>query len=321
MRRIIKPLAVVTAIGMFAVLVMGATVTSTGSEQGCGKSWPLCHGQLIPQFAVATFIEFSHRAVVGIVTPLIIALAASSLYLYRSRLEIRILAPLMVVFLFLQAGLGAWAVMYPQVSAVLALHFGVSLVSFASVLLTALYIFEVDGFDALRDVPIAISYRWAVWAVAAYSYVVIYLGAYVRHVHADLACVDWPRCNGAWVPGLSGAVGYVFAHRLAAAVLAGCIVALLLWSWGFRSSRPDLFRASAVSLTAVVLQALSGAVVVYSRLDIFSALAHAALAGLLFGSLAYLCLHALPRSAARASRVPRAFSAQPSEPAGAQRSS
>src|SRR5438270_4281922 len=105
MKTIVKPLAVVTSIGMFLVLVMGSAVTNTGSEQGCGKSWPLCHGQLIPQFAVATFIEFSHRAVVGVETVLILGLAAVTIYLYRDRLEARLLVPLMVCFLFLQAGL------------------------------------------------------------------------------------------------------------------------------------------------------------------------------------------------------------------------
>ena len=42
---------------MFVVLVMGATVTNTGSAEGCGRSWPLCNGQFIPEFAVATLIE------------------------------------------------------------------------------------------------------------------------------------------------------------------------------------------------------------------------------------------------------------------------
>src|SRR5947209_8757838 len=105
----VKSLGIVTTVGMFLVLVMGSTVTNTGSEQGCGHSWPLCRGQLIPQMAVKTAIEFSHRAIVGIVTPLILALAVGALYLYPRRKEVRVLTALMVGFLFAQAGLGAWA--------------------------------------------------------------------------------------------------------------------------------------------------------------------------------------------------------------------
>ncbi|HZU75059.1 MAG TPA: hypothetical protein VE990_20045, partial [Acidimicrobiales bacterium] len=78
-RRAVVTLGIVTAVGMFLVLVMGATVTSTGSATGCGRDWPLCRGQFIPQFAVATAIEFSHRAVTGVEGLLVVAFAAALL--------------------------------------------------------------------------------------------------------------------------------------------------------------------------------------------------------------------------------------------------
>src|SRR5215471_4637505 len=108
-RRFVRILSVITAIGMFIVLVMGVTVTTTNSGRGCGGSWPLCNGKFIPEFAVTTFIEFSHRAVTGIETILVLALTAGALYYWRRRREIQILAPMMVIFLFLQAALGALA--------------------------------------------------------------------------------------------------------------------------------------------------------------------------------------------------------------------
>src|SRR5579884_367406 len=110
MRRVLTWLSVVASCGMFVVLVMGALVTNTGSAQGCGGSWPLCHGQFIPEMATATLIEFSHRAVTGVESMLVLALAAGTLWLYRRRRETRVLVPLMVLFLFLQAALGGLAV-------------------------------------------------------------------------------------------------------------------------------------------------------------------------------------------------------------------
>jgi cytochrome c oxidase assembly protein subunit 15 len=295
MKSALKSLGVLATAGMFAVLVMGAAVTNTGSEQGCGKQWPLCHGQLIPQMAIKTAIEFSHRAVVGVETILIIVLAVGSLLLYRRRREIQILAPLMVAFLFLQAGLGAWAVVYPQESAILALHFGVSLISFASVLLTAVYLFEVDNRRELRDHHVSSQLRLFTWGVAAFTYSVVYMGAYVRHTHANLACGDWPLCNGSVVPPLRGTIATAFAHRVGAATLTMAIVGLVYWMSKVRVERPDLFGAAAMALVLVLLQGFSGALVVWTRLDIFSTLTHAGLVGLLFGDLAYLCVHVLPR--------------------------
>lgn len=292
-----KWLGVVASVGMFAVLVMGAAVTNTGSEQGCGRSWPLCHGKLIPQMAVSTAIEFSHRAVVGVESILIIALAIAGIYLYWHRLEIKVLAPLMVAFLFLQAGLGAWAVMYPQLAAALALHFGVSLVAFASVVLTTAVLFEIEGRDVLRDKPLPPHFRTVVWVLTGYSYVVVYLGAYVRHSHASLACSGWPLCNHAVVPSFTSSVAAVFIHRTAAFLLALGILALVVWTHRMAWERPDLYFASVLALALVILQSLAGAAVVLTHLDLFSALAHAAMVGLMFGCLSYLCMHMLPRPA------------------------
>jgi len=305
MKQWTKVLAVVATVGMFVVLVMGATVTNTGSEHGCGRSWPLCHGQFVPQFAVRTFIEFSHRAVVGVESILIIALAAAALMLYWRRRDVRVLSIVMVLFLFLQAGLGAWAVMAPQLAIVLALHFGVSLVAFASVLLTAVVIFEAGSSDPVSVAP---ALRAAVWGLTGYSYVVVYLGAYVRHTEADLACSGWPLCNGAVLPPLTAGVGTALIHRIAAAVLVIGIAYLVLVTRRIRDLRPDLYRGAWLSLIAVCLQALAGASIGWTNEDLFSTLAHAGMAGLLFASLTYLCLEVVPareRSGEPARRLER----------------
>lgn len=293
MNRYLRLLGVVATVGMFFVLVTGATVTNTGSEQGCGRSWPLCHGKVIPQLAAATAIEWSHRADALIETLLILPLAAGAFAAYRRRRDIQVLASTMVLFIFLQAGLGAWAVMYPQQAAILALHFGVSLIAFASVLLTTVVLFEVTGSEKRRALPAPAGFRAFVWSVTGYSYLVVYLGAYVRHAKADLSCMGWPLCNSSLIPALQGPVAINFVHRVAAGLLVLGIMGLVVWSGRIRASRPDLFRASVIALLMVLLQAVSGAIVVFTRLDIFSALAHAALAGLMFGSLTYLCLHVI----------------------------
>ncbi len=287
-------LAAAATIGMFVVLIMGATVTNTGSQSGCGKSWPLCNGKFVPSMAVSTMIEFSHRFVTSIETVLILSFAAVALYGWRQRKEVKILVPVMVFMLFLQAGLGAWAVMRPQSPEALASHFGVSLTAFASVLLTAAFIFEQSGFEEIRQVGVPASYKCFAYGVIVYIYLLVYLGAYVRHSNASMACLDWPLCNGKVYPGFSGAVGVAFAHRLAALAGAFLIAGLLYWSARLRASRPDLYWASVAAMVLVLLQSLSGAFVVWSRLDVFSTLSHAGLVTLLFGSLSYICYHVLP---------------------------
>jgi cytochrome c oxidase assembly protein subunit 15 len=281
----LRALAVLTSVGMFVVLVMGATVTNTGSAQGCGQSWPLCNGQFVPEFTVATAIEYSHRAVTGVEGVLVLALTVAMLARWRTDREVVVLAVLMLGTLLLQAGLGAGAVLIPQSPLMLATHFGVSLVAFAAPFLSAAVVYERTRPASIDSGRIA-TRRLKVWvsSVGIYILAVVYLGAYVRHAEVSLACVDWPLCNGQILPSLEGPTAVVFAHRVAA------VGALLLLAWLVRLARAEGVgqRAASAALLLCVLQALSGAVVVWTRLGLFSTLAHAAIMALLFAALALL---------------------------------
>lgn len=301
-RRLLVWLGAATTVVMAIVLLQGTLVTNTGSQAGCGDSWPMCRGKIIPELTgvagAATLIEFSHRIVVPIVSTMILALAGGVWWLWRSRLEARLLAPAMIVFLFLQAILGGLAVKYPTSPEILALHFGISLLAFSSVLLTAAFVREASGGDALRDHPLGSAQRWLIFGTFAFTYVEVYLGAYVRHVGASLACLDWPLCNGALVPHFGYDVGPQFVHRLGAATLTTLIAALWWQARRMRRERPDLHAAARAALALVLLQAASGGVVVVSRLAVLSTLLHSFLVTLLFGTLSFMCYRAIPRPVA-----------------------
>jgi heme a synthase len=277
-------LAVATTVGMFLVLVMGAAVTNTGSAEGCGRSWPLCNGQFVPEFTVSTAIEYSHRAVTGVESVLVVALTVAMLARWRGDREVAILAVLMLVTLLLQAGLGAGAVLAPQAPLMLATHFGVSLIAFASTFLSAAIVFERSRTRSTRRRPVPAALRRWVIGVGIYVLGVVYLGAYVRHAGISLACADWPLCNGQIVPSLDGPTAVVFAHRLAA---LGVLVLLSVLVWQTRRARLGV-KAAGAALGLAVLQALSGALVVWTLLGLFSTLAHAAIMAVLFASMAYL---------------------------------
>ncbi len=292
-RNLVRRLAVTTAVGMFLVVMLGATVTTTGSGKGCGRSWPLCHGQFIPELTLPTVIEYSHRLITGLEGLLMVALAAGVLRYWRSRREIQVLLPLMVLMLLVQSGLGAWAVLAPQSPLVMALHFGVSLTAFASVLLMAAVLCEEGRGERYRSLPPPPGFGLLAWGAVGFTYLVVYLGAYVRHSNASLACLDWPLCQGQLVPGFSGPVGAVFLHRLAALAGTLLLAALALYAARWRRQRPDLFWGSLVALGLVLAQSASGALLVLSRLSLIASLAHSGIVALLFGSLSYLALHTL----------------------------
>ena len=292
-------LAIIAAAGIFVDYVMGTVVTNTGSGTGCGRTWPLCQGKFIPELAVKTAIEFSHRAVTGIVSVLALAVVIGALVFWRQRREIQVLAPLMAGILVIEAILGGIIAVYPKSPVVLALHFGSSLVTIGSFFLVAVVLYELNGAEAVRDRPLPRGFAWAVWGLIALMYLVGYLGAYIGHADIGLACPDWPLCQGSLLPSLAGAAGLarglVLVHRYAAFVLVLATVALFLWARRVRRGRPDLYRGALAALVLIVLQGLAGGFLVGSHLSLFARLAHAGLVALYFAALSYLALHVLPR--------------------------
>ena len=272
---------------MFVVLVMGAAVTTTGSAEGCGRDWPLCNGRFVPDFAISTAIEFSHRAVTGVEGVLVVGFTVAVLALYRRQRPIQVLAPLMLGFLLLQAGMGAWAVKYPQAPVVLALHFGISLVALATTTLTALYVRDPR---AMLAAPAATGgIRLVTWATAGYLYLLVYSGAYIRHVGAAAACPSWPLC-GTGAPLGPEAVAIDVAHRVAAGAALLLAFGLLVAYRRAEPERRDLVVGAWILIATLAAQAGAGAFLVLSGWGVGGELLHAALTGVTFTAAAYLCL-------------------------------
>jgi cytochrome c oxidase assembly protein subunit 15 len=104
----LKWFAVASTIGMLLILLGGALVTKTESGMGCGRHWPGCNGELIPdKITTEVLIEFSHRVVTGSVGFLILILSVWSWKAMGHIRETKFLAVMAMFFLILQALIGA----------------------------------------------------------------------------------------------------------------------------------------------------------------------------------------------------------------------
>jgi heme a synthase len=298
MRSLLNRLAWITSIGMFLVVIMGTLVTKTGSSAGCGKDWPLCNGKFIPDYTLSSIIEYSHRFVTGIEGFLVLGVFILVYKKFRHR-EALIYASSALFFTIVQAALGALAVKWPQSAPVLALHFGFSLLAFVSTLLLALTLqdkkygkdLSVIATDSSQS-AVTNGFRRLVWFTWCYCYMVVYVGAYVRHTNSSGGCVGWPLCNGELVPEITGAQGIVFIHRVAALLL------FLFIAWiAYRTKdikQGDLIRrVSLWTFFLVLLQVFSGAFVTYSLGTdwyLTAGMIHALIIACLFGALSYLAV-------------------------------
>ena len=99
------------------VILWGAYVRASGSGAGCGDHWPLCNGVVIPREAsVATLIEYSHRLTSGLALVLVVALLAWVWRACAPGHPARRAAVFGVVFMLLEAAIGAGIVLFKYVA-------------------------------------------------------------------------------------------------------------------------------------------------------------------------------------------------------------
>jgi heme a synthase len=292
LQRSLKWLAVATTIGMILVLLGGALVTKTESGMGCGRSWPLCNGEFVPtDITPELVIELAHRLVSGSVGFFVLILSIWSWKVIGHIRETKFLSFLSFFFLLLQGLIGAAAVIWEQSDFILALHFGISLISFAAVFLLTLLIFEIDKkFDADKLI-IDKRMSFHIISISIYSYFVIYTGALVRHTESSLVCRDWPLCindNPALPSNLYEWVQ--MGHRAAAAGIFIWIAYVTYLAVKNYRQQKVIYWGWISAFTLVSLQVLSGAVIIFSRLNLYIALLHALFITCLFGVLSYFLL-------------------------------
>ncbi|WP_169714886.1 COX15/CtaA family protein [Sutcliffiella cohnii] len=292
MHRKLKGFAVCTTIVMLFVLIGGALVTKTDSGDGCGDSWPLCHGELIPsEITFELVVELSHRIVSGLAAIMVLVLAVWAWRSIGHLRETKFLSIVSFIFLILQALIGAAAVMWGQSSFVLALHFGISLISFATVFLLTLLIFEADKkFDATKLI-IDKRMSFHIIGIITYCYMVVYTGALVRHTNASLACPSWPFCtkNGLGFPTQMHE-WIQMGHRAAAGLLFLWIVYVTVLAIKKYKHQPVIHYGWIVCSLLVSLQVSTGAIIVFTKLNLVVSLLHALIISCLFGVLSYFVM-------------------------------
>jgi len=93
------------------VILLGAVVRATGSGAGCGRSWPTCDGQVVPELEGATAIEFSHRVMSGMAVLFVVALVVLVWRNTERRDPARLGASLSAVAILGEALIGAMIVL------------------------------------------------------------------------------------------------------------------------------------------------------------------------------------------------------------------
>jgi heme A synthase len=94
------------------VIAWGALVRASGSGEGCGDRWPLCNGAIAPQAAaIATIIEFTHRATTALALISVIGLVVWAFRAFPPG-KVRKAAAASLLLILSEALLGAGLVLF-----------------------------------------------------------------------------------------------------------------------------------------------------------------------------------------------------------------
>ncbi|MCR2806194.1 COX15/CtaA family protein [Paenibacillus soyae] len=287
-----RAFAIASCIGMLLVLLAGALVTNTESGRGCGDDWPLCHGKFIPAYTFETAIELSHRVVSALEGLLVLGVHIAIYRKYKQDAK-RFKEPYYystaaLSFTIIQALMGAAAVKWYQSPPVMAIHFGISIIAFAATMLLVIWTYRARS-ERQETFLVPSSIYPRALATAIYCYVVIYLGAFIRHTDSAGGCEGWPLCNGQVIPEMEGATAAVFIHRVAALILGIAIAGLYVHIRRVSPGGAGLTKPAWWVLVLVVAQVLSGAYLTVTvgneDVFIFTSLLHNLIIVALFGLL------------------------------------
>src|SRR5438874_12869638 len=134
-----RRLTVVTAVCVWVLIVLGGMVRVTGSGTGCGETWPLCHGRLLPSLEYHELVEWNHRLFATLVGGLMIVTVGSTLLWYRRPRRLPVMALLAAATYLAQAILGGITVLLHLDQTWVAAHMGNSMLLLASLTLLALF--------------------------------------------------------------------------------------------------------------------------------------------------------------------------------------
>ena len=280
-------LATASAFAAWALVAVGGVVRVTESGLGC-PHWPLCTSRAVPLDQRASVIEYSHRAVVALVSVLAVAVAVWAWRRYRARTDILWPALVAVVLVPLQALLGAVVVWLELPGWVVAFHFVVGLLFLAAIVLAATAAWRRGERTATPGFA-----RLAGASVLA-GLALVSVGAAVVATDAGGACgTQWPACNGGFAAG-GGHAGLQVAHRMLAYTVAALALALLVLA--LRGKGPRL--AGSLPFLAVLVQVGFGVGIVLvggsGRGEEILAGLHVGGAGAVWAALVALAALALP---------------------------
>jgi heme a synthase len=105
--RLLWAFALGSVVSTYILILIGGYVTTSNSGLGCGESWPLCNGAVLPALGnAAQLIEFSHRIFNFVVAFFVVGTTIMAWTRYRGNRSVVFFSTASFIGLFAQVILG-----------------------------------------------------------------------------------------------------------------------------------------------------------------------------------------------------------------------
>lgn len=253
------------------------------SGDGCGDTWPLCHGQLIPAAERGkTWVEYGHRLMSGLYGLLVIYFYGVSRKLYSKKDATRVAAFWVLIFTISEALLGAKLVLFKLVGSndtpyrafVMGLHQLNSMLLSGSVALAYLAAQKAE----MPFAPVhAIPKKSLVWLPS------IFLLIAITGAMAALAATLFPTMSlwDGFLADFSGDSHFLIRirgfHPLLAILIGGGI-SWALWMQSQRTEQPEIQKAASQTAFVFLVGIAFGASTLLALSPVWMKITHLALA-------------------------------------------
>lgn len=265
-----------TAALTLLLIVVGAAVRVTHAETGCGGTWPLCDGRVLPPLANSlAWLDWTHRLITLLTVLCMVGAGFAARRLMHQRPEVTTPLYLGLGLLALQSLMGAGNVLVHAETTLPLLHLGFAVIILSCLVASLTSLVVESPLVVNRD-----KFPLAVQGATLMIFMVLMTGALVVGSHSSTACGTWPLCDNT----ASEAALLHWVHR-GSVLLLGVILMSLVWQ--VRIDRPhDTFSlwGTIVLLGLYAVQAAIGALYIFSDFgDLFSIL-HVTFAGAMWAA-------------------------------------
>lgn len=273
------------------VILWGAWVRISHSGDGCGASWPLCNGQVVPQAAHAkTWVEFSHRMMSGLFGILIVLLFVLGRRLFAKPHRVRGALLASLIFTISEALLGAKLVLAGLVTGndsvlrlgVMSLHHINSLLLSGSVALVVLYSGAIP--DRVLAAPKSDLSRRERNGKLRYGFLILFVMVAITGGFAALASTLFPSSSllGGLQEDFATNSHYLLRLRFSHPVLATLVgggIALYFWLRSQNESASADLKKAALQVSLIfVIGVVFGYLTLFSLSPVWMKLVHLLLA-------------------------------------------